>query len=67
MKHNLKITLNGPTDEDGIIRCRSVTIRERLLRLLFGEVRRFTLVIPGDSVECISIKEQEEGESECQE
>jgi len=63
VNHTLKIGVGRETPPDGgIVRCRKVDIRERLLRLLFGEKRRLTILVPGDSVKTLSIKEVSEGE-----
>jgi len=63
MNHTLKIGVGKETPPDGgIVRCRKVDIRERLLRLLFGEKRRITILVPGDSVKSLSIMELAEGE-----
>lgn len=32
-------------------------MRERLLRRLFGEMRRVTIIVPGGSVEELAVKE----------
>ena len=61
MNHNLRIRLAGHTDTDGIVRCRTVPLRERLLRLLLGEQRKLTILIPGDSVETLEIQETQGG------
>jgi len=45
MNHNLRIRLAGQLDTDGIVRCRTVPLRERLLRLLLGEQRKLTIPI----------------------
>ena len=37
--------------------CRSISIRERILRLLFGDVKKLTLVIPNGSIERMDIIE----------
>ena len=34
-----------------------IPMRERLLRRLFGEMRRVTIIVPGGSVEELSVKE----------
>lgn len=57
MKHNLKISVSKEPVEGGIVRCRTVTVREKLLSRLFGRKRRVTILIPGDSVESLSISE----------
>lgn len=63
MNHTLKISVGKETPPDGgIVRCRKVDIRERLLRFLLGEKRRLTILVPGDSVKSLSIREIAEGE-----
>ena len=57
MKHNLKICIARGPDSGGIVRCRTVSLRERVLRRLFGEVRRVMIIVPGDSVEALSVQE----------
>ena len=61
MKHTLKISVSRDSPGDGIVSCRHITIREKLLRLLLGDKRRLTVIVPGDSVEALSIKEVGEG------
>ena len=36
-------------------------MRERMLRYLFGEKRRVMVIVPGDSVECVSVTELADG------
>lgn len=63
MRHNLKISVakEAPLplvpDSGGIVRCRKVALRERLLRCLLGEVLRVTIIVPGDSVKALSLQE----------
>lgn len=66
MKHNLKISISKePLNMGGIARCKTVTLRERLLKMLFGEMRRVMVIVPGDRVDCLSIQEvQEEGDAD---
>lgn len=61
MKHNLKISVSKRPAEGGVVRCRRVTMRERLLRYFLGEKRRVMVIVPGDSVECVSITELPDG------
>ena len=56
MKHDLKISVSKKPVE-GVVRCKRVAIRERLLRYLFGEKRRVMVIVPGDTVESVSITE----------
>ena len=57
MKHSLKISVSKQPQTGGIVSCRNVTVRERFMKLLFGDKRRITVLIPGDSVGEISICE----------
>ncbi len=61
MKHNLSISVSKKPMDGGIVRCQRRTIRERLLRYLLGEKRRVTVIVPGDTVECVSITELPDG------
>lgn len=57
MKHNLQISVSNKPEKDGIVSCRTVSLKERLLKKLFGTTRRVTIIVPGDSVEGITILE----------
>lgn len=61
MKHNLKISVSKNPQTGGLVTCRSISIRERFLRFLFGRKQRVTIVIPGDSIEELSICEMTKG------
>ena len=63
MKHTLKISFVRALG-DGIVSCRHITVREKLLRMLFGEKRRLTVIIPGSSVKTLSIEEEGGEENE---
>lgn len=63
MKHKLKISVSKQPQTGGIMTCRNLTVRERLLRFLLGDKRRVTVLIPGDSVGEIAICETKEGGS----
>jgi len=66
MNHNLKISLAAPPDSGGIVRCKTVNLRERLLRRLLGDTRRVTIIVPGGSVKALSVQEVSEvGGHEC--
>ena len=64
MKHSLKISVSKEPQTGGIVSCRNVTVRERFMKLLFGDKRRVTVLIPGDSVGEIAICETEKGGTE---
>ncbi len=61
MKHDLKISITREPPGGGIVRCRTVTVRERLLERLLGAGRRVTVIVPGGSVRSMSITELQEG------
>ena len=57
MNHTLQITIDNKNRNRGIVTCRSVSVREKLLRFLLGSPIKLTVIVPGDSVEEIGIKE----------
>ncbi len=61
MKHNLKISVSKKPKNGGIVSYRNITIRERLLRFLFGEKHKLTILVPGDTVQELAISEAKEG------
>ena len=70
MRHSLRISVRkgqppvvgtGKSSGRGLVYCRRFNLRERFLRLLFGERRTVTVIVPGDSVECVSVTELAKG------
>ena len=61
MKHNLKISVSTETQTGGVVRCRNVSLREKLLTRLLGRKERMMILIPGNSVTALSIDETPEG------
>ena len=61
MKHNLKISVSREPQTDGIVRCKSVSLREKLLTRLLGQKEKVMILIPGNSVDTVSITEVPEG------
>ena len=57
MKHTLKIKVSKQRANGGILDCRQVTVREKLLRFLLGSPVKLTVLVPGDSVNEVAIKE----------
>lgn len=66
MRHTLNITVSKKRANGGILACRQVTVRERLLRFLLGSPVRLTVLVPGDSVDEVAIKEVTESDYEYQ-
>lgn len=60
MKHNLKISVSKTPQYGGIVSYRNVTIRDRFLRFLLGDMRKLTILVPGDTVQELAISEIKE-------
>ena len=63
MKH-LKISVSKSPQTRGVATSRKVNVRERFLRLLFGKKQKVTILIPGDSIDEVSICESMRGGAE---
>lgn len=61
MKHRLKISVSENPENGGIVACRKVSLRKRLLDKLLGPAQKVTLIVPGQTVECLSIEEVDGG------
>lgn len=61
MKHALQISVSKKPVNSGIAAVRQVLVRERMLRFLFGDKAKLTVIVPGDSVEELAITEIAEG------
>ena len=57
MKHRLKISVSKKPVNKGEVAWRKVSVRERFLRFLLGDKTKLTVIVPGDSVEELSIQE----------
>ena len=64
MKHKLKISVSKQPDSCAVFACQQKTVREKLLRFLLGSPVRLTVLVPGDSVDEVSIKEEAGGDDE---
>ena len=62
MKHNLHISVSEKPKNLGCVSCKNITLRERFLRLLFGNKQKITILIPGDTVEELAITKITKGE-----
>ena len=60
MQHDVMICLGSSPPKVGIVRRRTVSLRERLIRELLGERDRVTVIVPGGSVKTLSIREAPE-------
>ena len=57
MKHTLKIKVSKERANGGVLACRQVTVREKLLLFLLGSPIKLTVLVPGYSVDEVAIKE----------
>ena len=57
MKHKLKISVSDKPQIGGIVACRRVTLRKKILDKLLGPTQEVTVIVPGRTVDCISISE----------
>lgn len=56
--HGLKLSIAKHIPADpGIVATKTVRIRERIARFLFGAPRKMMIIVPGDSVDQIDIRE----------
>ncbi len=60
MQHSLHISVTRQRDTGGVVAIRNVSVRERLLRFLLGTKQKLTIVVPGDTVSGIEIKDVKE-------
>lgn len=57
MRHNLSIRVSKKPQNGGVVACRTVSIHEKLLTMLLGPKQKVMVLVPGNSVETISITE----------
>ena len=62
MKKRLKIDVSREPKGKGLVNCRTLAVRERLMSLVFGRRQKLAILIPGDSVNEITISEKKEVE-----
>lgn len=63
MKHALNITVSKERQTSGVMACRQLTLRERLLRFFLGAPVKLTVIVLGDSVDEVAIFEKNEAKS----
>lgn len=61
MKHILKISVSDKPQKNSMVACRSFTVRERILRMLFGRKQNITILVPGDTIQELAISKITEG------
>ena len=61
MKHNIRISVSKEPHQGGIVQCRNISIREKLLTRLLGCKQKVMILVPGNTVSTVSITEVPEG------
>ena len=61
MKHNLHISVSDKPQRNGMVSCKSISLRERFLRMLFGKKQKIVILVPGDAIEELAITRTMEG------
>ena len=61
MKHTLNISVSKKPKRNCAVSYRNVNIREKLLTRLFGPLNKVMVILPGNSVEALTITETPEG------
>ena len=59
MKHSIEIRVSDGSLKRIVLRSRKISLPKKLWRLFFGLERKAIILVPGDSVESVSIKEVE--------
>ena len=57
----MQISVSKKPVNGGAVSVRSVSVRERFMRFLFGDKVKLTVIVPGGTVEELSIREIAEG------
>ena len=66
MKHNLKICVSKEPKAGGVVACRSISLRQKLLTRLLGPLDKVMIIVPGNSVQTVAITEVMEGGMVCE-
>jgi hypothetical protein len=66
MTHKLKISVSKEPQRGGIVQCRNVSLREKLLTRLLGRREKVMILVTGNSVESVCITEVPEGGAACE-
>lgn len=62
MKQHLTVSFSKKPKPGGIVNVRNITVREQILRMLLGDPQKLTIIIPGNTVETVAVREEEGGD-----
>ncbi|MDM8244375.1 hypothetical protein [Limosilactobacillus vaginalis] len=60
MANKISISVAEHPHQDGVVSMRQITIRERLLRFLFGSPHHLMVIAPGKDIQQLQINEVKE-------
>ena len=60
MRHNVNLTLGNQNKREQLINLRTISLRERLTRFLLGDKHKYTIVVPGDSIDQVTIIQKQD-------
>lgn len=60
MANKISISVAEHPHQDGVVSMRQITIRERLLRFLFGNPHHLMVIAPGKDIQQLQINEVKE-------
>ncbi len=55
VSNTLHVSLSDKTKQKNAVSYKSISLRERLVRLLFGKKQKLMILIPGDEIEKLAI------------
>ncbi len=58
MEHKIQISVTKQPKQDGLVSCKTVRIKERLFKKLFGEKQKVVIIAPSNCIQEISICEK---------
>lgn len=61
MTHSIKVAIGKSPPTDGIVSCRRVRLREKLLERILGPMRDVVVLVSGKTVDSITVSEAPEG------
>ena len=61
MEHNLRISVSRKPMRNDVAALQTISLRERVLRFLFGRKQQIAIIVPGDSVKELAICNIKEG------
>lgn len=58
MRYRMKVSVSNEPEKTRVFKCKRISMREKLLRWLFGSERKMLLLVPSDSVNTVTVTEE---------